>query len=109
MTEIIKHRRALPPYVFDALTIIGEIGRDRLSVQDFRTHMDAKGWSRVDTSKALVALERRGWVILEGGVLHVSDAGHDAASGQGAKRAERPKLTKKPARSKKTRMPAGLF
>jgi hypothetical protein len=102
--------RRPPLYVTDALSHLA-VATDRRLPQSLFEMLMGKGWSREIALRAIQALERRGWIVLHSGVIHITDTGHAAATaGIGvAKTRKRIPNAGTLNRAAATRMPRGLF
>jgi hypothetical protein len=102
-------RRRPPLYVVDALTHLAVAGDRRLARSQFEMLM-GRTWSRAIAVRALDAMLRRGWIILQSGMIHVPDAGQDAArNGISFTTSAKRQMGKARNRVAATRMPRGLF
>lgn len=109
MSSPIKSKRPPPSYVRDALAVVAESDTAHMSLQHFRMHMDRRGWSADETSRAVMSIERRGWIAVGGGSFRITASGQAAVStGEGVV-APKKSVSRMKHRVKQTRMPGGLF
>lgn len=103
-------RRRPPLYVIDALSHLSVAIDRRLPKLQFEMLM-GNVWSRAIAIRAIAALERRGWVVLQSGTIHITDTGHAAASGElgNLTQSKRKTFGRSLNRVAATRMPRGLF
>ncbi len=103
-------KRRPPPYVIDALARLAEAGERRLPLARFEMMMGG-GWTREITLRAVHSMERRGWIVLKTGTIHITDDGHAATTkGVGVVPPKKRALTWGTRhRVASTRMPRGLF
>jgi ABC-type phosphate transport system auxiliary subunit len=104
-------KRRPPPYVLDALACLARSGERRLPTSRFEMMLIGVQWPRQTIQRTILALERRGWINVYGGIIVLTDEGHAAAT-QGIGVVQ-PKKREPGAgmrqRVRSTRMPRGLF
>ena len=101
-----RAKRALLPNTVTALEVITDFKLRRIRVPDFELAMSQRGLRTVDCRGALATFARRGWVIVDGSTLHLTDDGWLAVTqGVGVKTRDQ----KQRGKSGNRRMPAGLF
>jgi hypothetical protein len=101
--------RPLRPLLANALTaleVITDFKVQHIRMLDYELAMSQRGLRQVEYRGALSTFVRRGWVVIEGSTLSLTDEGRLAAArGVGAK-ADRKQQA---GRGGNRRMPAGLF
>lgn len=98
--------RGLLPNALTGLEVITDFKVRRIRVHDFELAMSQRGLRRPDCTSALAAFTRRGWVVIEGSTLVVTDDGWLAVTkGAGVKPTDRKRVS----RVGNRRMPSGLF
>ena len=72
-------KRRPPPYVLDALAHLARSGERRMPTARFEMMLTGVEWPRQTIQRTILALERRGWINIYGGMMVVTDDGHAAA------------------------------
>lgn len=99
-----RPRRPLTAQSLGALNVLATTVATEMRLNDFELLMSQRGFNAQLTHRAIVRLERVGWVSRAGGMLHISPAGRLAITeGIGVP----PPLRAK--RRTRSRMPPGLF
>ena len=102
-------KRRPPHYVIEALACLKEAGARRLTLFQFERLLGDR-WSRPLIQRTIKAMERRGWIVLVGVTVVVTDDGAEAINGVGgAKPKKFEPTTGMRQRVRSTRMPPGLF
>ena len=100
-------RRRPPLHALIALDVIARLGTRQFSWWTFKTALPVPGHSSI-AQRALDALARRGWVLVQGETIVVTDAGYLAATtGEGVPPART--LQRHQPKTRHNRLPRGLF